>query len=60
MTVAEVESAVKSVLSQNAIDLRNGKKNGQIKGEFDGQRYVLGLRDGVVGQFYPEDSQKWF
>lgn len=58
MTIAEVESAVKSVLSQNAVDLRNGKKDGQIEGEFNGQRYVLGLRDGVVGQFYPKDSQK--
>lgn len=54
MTISDIENAIKSVLSQNAVLLRSGKINGQITGVVNGRTYVLGLRDGVVGQFYPK------
>lgn len=48
------ENDIKSVLGQNSSLLRSGKINGQIEGLYNGKKYVLGLRDGVVGQFYPK------
>lgn len=54
MSISDIENAIKSVLGQNASALRNGKKDGQIEGTVNGKGYILGLRNGVVGQFYPK------
>ena len=55
MTINEVTNAVLEVANQNRQTLsRLGRGTGQVRGVFNGVRYVLGVRRGRFHQFYPE------
>ncbi|ENO0460352.1 RHS domain-containing protein [Salmonella enterica] len=55
MSIADVQSAVSSVLNQNrnVLTTKGTKGMYQITGNYNGIEYVLGLNNGRVGQFYP-------
>jgi len=55
MSVEDVQSAIVDVMKQNRSTLVSRGTVGtyQIQGEVNGTRYVLGINNGRVGQFYP-------
>jgi len=55
MSVSDVEDAIAAVLKQNRGTLIGRGTNGmyQIQGTYDGEDYVLGLKNGHIRQFYP-------
>ena len=62
MTVEDIANAIESVMQQNENPQklnsigRNGI--GQVRGDVNGIRYVVGVKTGRVGQFYPVNSRK--
>ena len=58
MSVRDIQSAIRSVLTQNRGLLNNGNNRGkqQIHGTYNGTQYTLGLNNSRVGQFYPNQS----
>jgi len=54
LTVSDVQSLICSVARQNREALMGiGAGRGQVRGVVNGQEYVLGVRNGRIGQFYP-------
>ncbi|MEJ7596460.1 MAG: DUF4157 domain-containing protein [Kofleriaceae bacterium] len=55
MTVDNITSAVDAIMKQNREKVIKGGTQGmfQITGEYGGKKYVVGLNNGRVGQFYP-------
>ncbi|MBU5247465.1 hypothetical protein KQI37_17600 [Bacillus halotolerans] len=56
MTVNDVADAIESIMKQNREELtkKGTKFSYQIRGTYEGQKYVVGFQKGRVGQFYPE------
>jgi hypothetical protein len=56
MPMSDVQDAIRSVLGQNRETLTaNGAHDiYQIEGTYDGREYVLGIKNGHIGQFYPK------
>lgn len=56
MSIDDVSDAVHEVMKQNRDTLINKGTTGmyQITGTVDGIDYVVGLKNGRVGQFYPK------
>ncbi|MCO4851887.1 ribonuclease YeeF family protein [Bacillus vallismortis] len=56
MTVNDVADAIESIMKQNREELmkKETKFSYQIRGTYEGQKYVVGFQKGRVGQFYPE------
>ena len=54
MSVDDVQAAIGDVARQNRDQLMEiGSGTGQVQGTVNGVEYVLGVRDGRIGQFYP-------
>ena len=54
MSVDDVQTAIGDVARQNRDQLMEiGSGTGQVQGTVNGVEYVLGVRDGRIGQFYP-------
>ena len=55
MSMDDVQDAIRNVLEQNRETLISRGTNGvyQIQGTYDGTTYVLGIKRGHIGQFYP-------
>ncbi|HRJ53115.1 MAG TPA: DUF4157 domain-containing protein [Candidatus Thiothrix moscowensis] len=55
LSIDDVADAIQSIMNQNRDELlRIGTtRAGQITGQWNGIRYVLGVNQGRVGQFYP-------
>jgi hypothetical protein len=54
MSVSDIEDAVSQIVTQNRDRLREiGDGRGQVIGIVEGKRYMLGVTDGHVRQFYP-------
>lgn len=55
MSIEEVQTALKDVLYQNRDVLATKGTRGmyQVTGNYNGVDYVLGVKNGRVGQFYP-------
>ncbi|QUI20894.1 hypothetical protein HZI73_00585 [Vallitalea pronyensis] len=56
MSVDDVSDAIHDIMKQNRDTLINKGTKGmyQIKGTYNGTDYVIGFKNGRVGQFYPE------
>jgi RHS repeat-associated protein len=54
LTVSDIQGAITSVSRQNRDALRDiGAGAGQVRGVVNGTEYVLGVKNGRIGQFYP-------
>lgn len=55
MSIDEVAETIQAIMKQNRnILIKKGTSSSyQIRGYVDGIEYVLGLKNGRVGQFYP-------
>lgn len=55
MSIDEVAETIQAIMKQNRNILTKKGTNSsyQIRGYVDGIEYVLGLKNGRVGQFYP-------
>jgi hypothetical protein len=55
MSVADVQDAIRAVMQQNRDKLieRGTSDMYQLTGTYGGKTYVLGIKNGRVGQFYP-------
>lgn len=56
MSIGDVSNAISEVMKQNRdLLIQKGSKGMyQITGTVDGVEYVLGLKNGRIGQFYPK------
>ncbi|MGH1353412.1 MAG: polymorphic toxin-type HINT domain-containing protein [Methyloligellaceae bacterium] len=57
MSVKDIENAIKSVMKQNRATLLSSsgtREVYQIEGSYKGTKYVLGVNQGRIGQFYPK------